>query len=76
MYNKMSIKFFDLIFIDVDTAINFDIWWSVIAKCIKSPLMGTHSACGNVLTEQLIELLLIFSGDVKQNPGTNKENLI
>ena len=50
-----------------------DIWWSVIAKCMKGPLMSTHSACENVLTKQLIELLLILSGDVEQNPGPEKE---
>ena len=55
---------------------NFDISWSVIiAKCIKGPLMGTHSACENVLTKQVIELLLILSGDVEQNPGPEKEKL-
>ena len=52
---------------------NFDILWSVIAKCIKRPLMSTHSASENVLTKQLIELLLILSGDVEQNPGPEKQ---
>ena len=50
-----------------------DISWSVIAKCMKGPLMSTHSTCENVLTKQLIELLLILSGDVEQNPGPEKE---
>ena len=47
--------------------INVDISWSVIAKCTKGPLMSTHSACENVFTKQLIELLLILSGDVELN---------
>ena len=38
--------------------------------------MSTHSACENVLTKQLIELLLILSGDVEENPGQRKKNLI
>ena len=46
--------------------INFDILWSDIAKC-------THFACKNVFTKQLIEVLLILSGDVEQNPGPEKE---
>ena len=53
--------------------INFDISWSVIAKCRKGPPMSTHSACENVFTKQLIELLLILSADVEQNPGPEKE---
>ena len=35
--------------------------------------MNTHSAYENVLTKQMIELLLILSGDVEQNPGPEKE---
>ena len=53
--------------------INFDNSWSVIAKCTKGPLMSTHSASENVFTKQFIELLLILSGDVEQNPGPEKE---
>ena len=53
--------------------INFDILLSDIAKCIKGPLMSTHFACKNVFTKQLIEVLLILSGDVEQNPGPEKE---
>ena len=68
--NKISIRFF---FMWVLLKTNFDISWSVIAKCMKGPLMSTHSACENVLTKQLIELLLILSGDVEQNPGPEKE---
>ena len=52
--------------------INFDILWSVIAKCIKGPLMSTHSTCENVFTKQLTALL-IFCSDVKQNPVPDKE---
>ena len=46
MYNKMSIKFFLILFFVmwVLLKINFDISWSVIAKCIKGPLMSTHFA--------------------------------
>ena len=53
--------------------INFDFSWSVIAKCIKGPLISTYSACENVCTKQLIELLLILCGDIEQNPGPEKE---
>ena len=53
--------------------INFDNSWPVIAKCTKDPLMSTHSASENVFTKQLIELILILSGDVEQNPGPEKE---
>ena len=53
--------------------ISFDISWTVIAKCIKGPLISTHSACENVFPKQLIELLLILCGDVEQNPGSEKE---
>ena len=56
--------------------INVDISWSVIAKCTKGPLMSTHFACENVFTKQLIELLLILSGDVEQNPGPEKKSHI
>ena len=35
--------------------------------------MSTHFACKNTFTKQLIGLLLILSGDVEQNPGTEKE---
>ena len=75
MYNKMSIKFFSVLFflMWVLLKINFDISLSVIAKCIKDPLMSTHSACNNVFTKNLIELLLILSGDIEQNPGPEKE---
>ena len=75
LYNKMSIKFFLVLFflIWVLLKINFDISWSVVAKCIKDPLMSTHFACENVFTKQLIELLLILCGDVEQNPGPEKE---
>ena len=71
----MSIKFFLILFFLkwVLLKINFDISWSVIAKCIKGPLISTHSACENVFTKQLIELLLILCGDVEQNPGPEKE---
>ena len=55
MYNKMSIKFFLILFylMWVLLKINFDILitWSVIAKYIKSPLMSTHSSCKNVFTK-------------------------
>ena len=75
VYNKMSIKFFFILFllIWVLLKINFDISWSVIAKCIKDPLMSTHSACENVFIKQLIELLLIFCDNVEQNLGPKKE---
>ena len=75
MYNEMSIKFLlVLLFLMwVLLKINFDNSWSVIAKCTKCPLMSTHSASENVFTKQLIELLLILSGDVEQNPGPEKE---
>ena len=51
LYNKMSIKFFFILFflMSVLLKINFDISWSVIANCIKGALMSTHSACENVL---------------------------
>ena len=70
LYNKMSIKIFLILFLLmwVLLKINFDISWSVIAKCIKGPLMSTNSAFENVFTKQLIELLLILCGDVEQNP--------
>ena len=75
MYNEMSIKFLlVLLFLMwVLLKINFDNSWSVIAKCTKCPLMSTHSASENVFTKQLIELLLILSGDVEQNPAPEKE---
>ena len=71
----MSIKFFLILFflMWILLKINFDISQSVIAKCIKGPLMSTHFACENVFTKQLIELLLILSGYVEQNPGPEKE---
>ena len=77
LYNKTSIKFFlILLFLMwVLLKINFDNLWSVIAKCIKGPLMSTISACENVFTKQLIELLLILCGDVEQNPSLEKEKL-
>ena len=53
--------------------INFDISSSVITNCIKGSFISTHSACDNVFTKQLIELLLILCGDVEQNPGPEKE---
>ena len=57
--------------------ISFDISWSVIAKCMKGPLISTHSACEKVFNKQLIELLSIFCGDVQQNRGPElKKNLI
>ena len=49
--------------------INIDILWSVITKCIKVPLMGTHFSCENVFAKHFIELFLIFSGAAVQNPG-------
>ena len=75
MYNQRSIKFFLVLFflMWVLLKINFDNSWSVIAKCTKGPLMSTHSASKNVFTKQLIELLLILSGDVEQNRGPEKE---
>ena len=75
LYNKTSIKFFLILFFSmwILLKINFDISWSAIAKCIKGPLISTHSACKNVFTKQLIELLLILCGDVEQNPGPEKE---
>ena len=75
MYNKMSIKFFFVLFILMWVLLkrNFDISWQVIAKCIKGSLMSTHSACENIFTKQLIEQLLILSGDVEENPGPEKE---
>ena len=63
MYNKMSIKFF---FMWVLLKINFDISWSVISKCIKGPLMSTHSARENVFTKQSIELLYYFVAMLNQ----------
>ena len=71
----MSIKFFLILFflMWVLLKINFDILWSVIAKCMKGPLMSTHSACENVFTKQLIQLLLIICGDVEQNRAPEKE---
>ena len=45
--------------------INVDILWSVIKTCIKVPLISTHFACKNVFAKQLIELLLMLSGDVE-----------
>ena len=53
--------------------INVDILWSAITKCIKVPLMSTHFACKNVFTKQLTELLLMLSGGIEQNPGSEKE---
>ena len=53
--------------------INFDISCSVVPKCIKGPLISTHSACENVFTKQLMELSLIICGDVEQNPGPEKD---
>ena len=38
--------------------------------------MSTHSACNNVFTKKLIQLLLILSGDIEQNSGPEKENLL
>ena len=75
MYNKKSINFFLVLFFLMRVLLktNFDISWSFIAKCIKDPLMNTHSAYENVLTKQMIDLLLILSGDVEQNPGPEKE---
>ena len=71
----MSIKFFLILFflMWVLPKINFDISWSVIAKCLKDPLMSTHYACESVFTKQLIELLQILCGDVEPNPGPEKE---
>ena len=78
LYNKMSIKFFLILALLMWVLVkrNDDISWSVIAKCIKGPLMSTHSACENAFTKQLIELLLILCGDVEQNPGPEKEKSI
>ena len=75
MYKKISMKFFFILFflMWVLLKINVDISWSVIAECIKGPLMSTHSACENVFTKLLIELLLILCGDVEQNPSPQKE---
>ena len=75
MQNKMSIKFFLILFflMWVLLKINFDISQSVIAKCIKGPLMSIHSACENIFTKQLIDLLLILPGDIEQNPDPEKE---
>ena len=75
LYNEVSIKFFLILFLlmSVLLKINFDISWSVIAKCIKGPVMSSHSACENVFTKLLIELLLILCGNVEQNPGPEKE---
>ena len=75
MYNEMSIKFFLVLFFLMWVLLkkNFDNFWSVIAKCTKGPLMSTHSASENVFTKQLIELLLMLSGDVEQNPSPEKE---
>ena len=58
LYNKMSINFRLILFflMSVLLKINFDILWSVIAKCIKDPLMSTDFACENVFTKQLIKL--------------------
>ena len=75
MHSKMSIKFFLILFFLMCKLlkINLDISWSVIAKCIKASLMSNHSGCENIFTTQLIELLLILSGDVEQNSGPEKE---
>ena len=53
LYNKTSIKFFLILFflMWVLLKIKFDISWSFIAKCIKCPLISTHSACENVFTK-------------------------
>ena len=75
MYNEMSIKFFLVLFflMWVLLKINFDNSWLVIAKCTKGSLISTHSANENVFTKQLIEPLLIISGDFEQNPAPEKE---
>ena len=66
--------FLVLIFLDVVLLkINVNISWSVITKCIQVHLMSTHFVCENLLTKHLIELLLILSGDIEQNPGPEKE---
>ena len=62
MRTKLFLVLF--LFMWVLLKIKFYISWSVIAKCIKGPLMTTHSAWENVFTKQLIELLLILSVDV------------
>ena len=73
MHNKwvwnFSWSYFSLIWVLLK--INVDISWSVITKCIKVSLMGTHFACENAFTKHLIRLLLILSGE--QNPGPEKE---
>ena len=75
MYSELSIKFFLVLFLLmwVLLKINFDNSWSVIVKCTKGSLMSTHSASENVFTKKLIELVLILSGDVEQNPDPEKE---
>ena len=35
--------------------------------------MSIHSACENIFTKQLIDLLLILPGDIEQNPDPEKE---
>ena len=72
----MSIKFFLILFFLLWVLLkeSFDTSWLVISKCIKSPLVNTHYACENIFTKQLIELFLILSGNVEQNPGSEKEN--
>ena len=77
LYNKMSINFLLVLFflVSVLLKINFDILWSVIAKCIKDPLMSTDFACENVFTKQLIKLLLILCGDVEQKPWSRQRKI-
>ena len=45
--------------------IDFDISWSVIAKCMKGPLMSTHSAIDWTITNTL--------WGCQENPGPEKE---
>ena len=60
VYNKMRTKIFlILLFLMwVLIKINVDISWSVITKCIAVLLMRTYFACKNIITKDLIELLL------------------
>ena len=41
---------------------------------MKGPLMSTHSASENIFTKQ-IELLLILSADVEQNPWSRERKI-
>ena len=54
VYNKMSIKFFLILFFLRWSLlkINFGILWAVIAKCITASLMSTHVVFEKFSTKQ------------------------